>query len=169
MSEPTPEQLKQVESWIRSEAASKSVEEVQQWIQSRFDRLAETARAVPSDALTMVPEGEDWTPIGTLKHIAEWTAQCGEDVLHTSLTGTRPGNPPPELPEDRDILLGAIAEAVASVWAHVQAADPASFLDVTWEHPFFGQMNWREWHLFLGVHASDHERQIKELSGAAGA
>jgi hypothetical protein len=166
MSAPTAEQLKQVEAWIRSEAATKPVDQVQEWITTRFGRLAETARAVSDAQLAVVPPGEDWSPIGTLKHVAEWTWQCGEDVLHTSLAGERPGKPAPDFPEDRELLLAKIDEAIASVWAHVQAADPSAFLDVTWEHPFFGQLNWREWHLFLGVHAVDHANQIKELAGA---
>jgi hypothetical protein len=31
-----------------------------------------------------------------------------------------------------------------------------------------GDMNWREWFYFLGVHANDHIGQIEKLRGMAG-
>ena len=166
MSDPTPEQLASVEAWIRAEALAKSVEEVHSYVVSRIAKLAEAANAVSTTELASVPAGQEWSPIETLRHVAEWTWQCGEDVLHVSLTGERPASPAPEFEPDRDILLSKLNESVESVYAHVSAADPDSFLDTKWEHPFFGHMNWREWHVFLGVHASDHANQLKELREA---
>jgi hypothetical protein len=43
-----------------------------------------------------------------------------------------------------------------------------TFLDLKWEHPFFGMLNWREWFLFLGVHCTDHAIQIRAASPASG-
>jgi hypothetical protein len=166
VSEPTPEQLAQVEAWIRAEARAKSVDEVQSYVVSRVAKLAGAARAVPEDALAIVPAGQEWAPIETLRHVTEWTAQCGEDVLHVCLTGERPGNPLPQFEPDRESLLAKLNETLESVRAHVTAADPDAFLETTWEHPFFGRLNWREWHLFLGVHATDHANQLKELNEA---
>ncbi len=169
MTSPTPEQLNRVETWIRSEATSKTVDEVHSYVTTRLAKLSELVRSLPEAELRAVPEGQEWSPLDALTHVAEWTSQCGEDILHVSLTGERPGNPLPALDQDPEALLQALTESLASVYAHVSAADPAGFLEVTWEHPFFGQMNWREWHLFLGVHISDHTHHIKELSTSAGA
>lgn len=166
MSDPTPEQLAQVEAWIRAEAQTKSVDEAQSYVVSRMGKLVDAARAFPESALATVPTGHEWSPIETLRHVAEWTAQCGEDILHVCLTGERPGNPPPRFEPDRESLIAELNKSVESVEAHVTAADPESFLETTWEHPFFGQLNWREWHLFLGVHASDHANQLKQLDEA---
>lgn len=96
--------------------------------------------------------------------MVEWNAQVSEDVLHTCLTGERPGNPVPSLDLDVDGLVAREQATLDSLWAHVSEADPDAFLDVTWEHPFFGQLNWREWFLFLGVHCSDHAGQITAAS-----
>lgn len=167
MSGPTPEQLKRVESWIRSEATTKSVEQVQRWVEGQFEKLAAAARAVPETALRWAPTGDDWSPLETLKHTAKWTRTAGDEVIHVSLTGEHPADGSSDLPDDREALLRSIDDVVASVWAHVQAADPEAFLGVTWEHPFFARLNWREWHVFLGVHASDHTQQIAALTADA--
>lgn len=166
MSDPTPEQLAGVATWIRSEASAKTVEEVHEYVVARVAKLADAARSIAETNLGSVPAGQEWSPIETLRHVAEWTWQCGEDVLHVSLTGERPANALPQFETERDLLLTKLTESVESVYAHVSTADPDSFLETTWEHPFFGQMNWREWHLFLGVHAADHASQIKKLREA---
>lgn len=169
MSGPTPDQLRRVQDWIRSEAAAKSIDDIHAYVSERYDRLSAAVTALPAGTLTITPPGEDWTPIHALKHVVEWNWQVGEDVLHVCLTGERPNNPPPEFPAEREPLLARNRESLDSIFAHVSAADPAGFLHVTWEHPFFGQLNWREWFLFLAVHATDHAGQIRTMSDGANA
>src|SRR5688500_3979080 len=123
MSDPTPAQLAQVASWIRAEAIAKSVDEAHVYVVSRVAKLVDAARAVPEPGLAAVPARKELSPIDTLRHVAEWTAQCGEDVLHVALTGERPANPLPQFEPDRDFLLAKMNETVESVYAHVSAAD----------------------------------------------
>lgn len=169
MTSPTPEQLERVAAWIRSEGAAKSLEDILAWVTERQSRLIAAARGIPAEALTTAPAPGEWSPLEALKHVVEWNWQVGEDVLHTCLTGERPNNPVPEFPADREALIARQEESLASVWAHVSAADPTAFLDVNWEHPFFGMLNWREWFLFLGVHCTDHQNQIEAAGAPSGA
>jgi hypothetical protein len=37
-------------------------------------------------------------------------------------------------------------------------------LDLTWSHPEFGAMHWREWLLFARVHTLDHTRQVQSIA-----
>ena len=159
MSDPTPEEAGRIRDWIRAEAASKSLEAIRDAVSERYRVLNETVEAfAPADLASST--GEEWAPIDAYRHLVEWNWQIGEDVLHTALMGERPGNPRPTFPAEREALAARLAESAESVWAHVSAADPGAFLDLTWEHPFFGQLNWREWYFFLGVHAFDHTRQL---------
>ena len=166
MPEPTAAELDRVGAWLRAEAASKSLEDIRDYIASRRDRLRDTVLALEPSRLSEPLAPGEWSAIDALKHVVEWTAQNAEDILHACLTGERPGNPPPTFEADRDELLGRLDESLDSVWAHVSAADPESFLDTTWEHFMFGELNWREWYLFLGVHLSDHTGQLKQAAGA---
>ncbi len=161
MSDPTPEQVAKTRPWIQSEAR-KDLSETQAYVLARANELFEAINAIPKPNLSEPCDGE-WSPIDAMKHAVEWNWQAGEDVLHVSLMGTRPANPAPVFEPDREALIARQRESLDSVWEHVSAADPESFLDLTWAHPFFGDLNWREWYFFLGVHCYDHTRQINAM------
>lgn len=160
MSGPTEEQLAGVGAWIRTRAASNSLDETLAWVTERQDRLIAAVEKLTAGELTSAPAPGEWSPIEAFKHVVEWNWQVGEDILHVCLTGERPGNPLPSFEPDRATLIKRQRESLESLWAHVSAADPGAFLEATWEHPFFGTFNWREWFLFLGVHCTDHANQI---------
>jgi hypothetical protein len=48
----------------------------------------------------------------------------------------------------------------------VRDADPEGFLETTWPHRFFGDLNWREWLLFLELHCADHAAQLEAMLNA---
>jgi len=165
MTHPAAEQFPAIRTWIQKQAAEQSLEGIRDYVASQYERLLEAIATVSESTLANpLAEGE-WSAIEAFKHVVEWNWQVGEDVLHACLMGERPGNPRPSFPAERDALTSRLRESLDSVWAHVSAADPAAFLDVTWEHPFFGQLNWREWFWFLGVHAMDHTNQVKAAGG----
>jgi hypothetical protein len=89
------------------------------------------------------------------------------EVLHVALTG--------ELPEDEDIdeasdlasLVARYSQAIESCIAHVEAAEPDAFLDVTWRHPDLGDLNWRQWFLFLAQDARLRTLALAQGTGDA--
>ncbi|MGE0598291.1 MAG: DinB family protein [Dehalococcoidia bacterium] len=167
MSAPDPAEFPKIRAWIQSEA-QKDLSDIKAFVDGQFAQLTEAINAVPPAQLAE-PRDQGWSPIDALKHAVEWNWQVGEDILHVSLMGERPGNPTPTFEPERDALLARQQESLDSVWAHVSAADPQSFLDLTWPHPFFGELNWREWYFFIGVHCYDHKGQVLAMSEAASA
>jgi hypothetical protein len=156
----------EIRAWIQSEAA-KSVAESRAYIEQQLEALVQAANAFRADQFEVRAEGHDWSPLETLRHVTEWQWQVGEDVLHVSLMGERPGNPRPSFEGlDRDALVSKLSESTDSVWQHVSAADPESFLELRWEHPFLGEFEWREWYFFLGVHMYDHTGQLTAMKQA---
>jgi hypothetical protein len=153
-------------AWIVSQAAGKSLEEVRDSVQARRDALVAAVLSFDDDSLTTPIAPGEWSPLEALKHVVQWNWQAGEDVLHMCLMGERPGNPEPEFEADRHLLVKRLDESLESVWAHVSAADPTLFLDSKWEHFMFGDLNWREWYFFLGVHLHDHTAQLKQARAA---
>ena len=71
-----------------------------------------------------------------------------------------------DLPSGREELLAKHAEAIESLFAHVREAAPDDFLNVTWSNDAFGELNWREWLLFLEHHCSEHARQLTAMRDA---
>lgn len=159
----TDEQIAEALAFLRGEAESQPVDRLHEYVVSEMEAMFDAINAIPAEDLERVPEGEEWSPLRALQHAVQANVQVAEDVLNVCLTGERPGNPEPALPMDRDVLIAKQREMNASLWEHVSFADPAAFLDVTWPHMFFGELNWREWFLFLHLHAWDHGRQITAL------
>ena len=166
MTHPQEAEFGRIREWIQTEAAKRSPEEIRDTVARRFEALFEAVAAIPATAIDRVPDGDEWSPLDVLKHASEWNWQVGEDILHVCLMGERPGNPPPTFEKDGDLLISRQRESLESIWAHVSEADPQGFLGITWEHQFFGQLNWREWYFFLGVHAMDHAKQIQAMGEA---
>lgn len=163
MSQLSAEDVARLRAWLRDETATQPVERNWELVQSEMEAMFAAINAIPADDLERVPTGEEWSPLGALQHAVQANVQVAEDVLNVCLTGERPGNPEPSLPLDKEVLIRKQREMNDSLWEHVSFADPTAFLDVTWPHMFFGELNWREWFLFLHLHAWDHGRQIAAL------
>ncbi len=160
------QQLAPVREYLVDQAAKRSVEELIERVEQGRARLEEAVRAVPAANLDVPGEGEDgerWTAIDTLQHIVSWNRTCAQQILYVALSGELP--PPgdaPALPTGIEELLTLNAETLDSLYAHVREAEPSAYLEIRWEHPFFGQLNWREWLLFLRVHCIDHAGQLTQ-------
>lgn len=163
------EERERIRSYLTTQAAERSTEELIGRADEGVRRLLEAARAIAPGLREAAADGEEWSPADALRHVAEWHAKVAADVLHVALTGERPAGNGPALPAEWDGLERLLEETTASLFEHVRAADPAAYVDVRWEHPFFGMLNWREWFLFLRLHAIDHARQLAAMAEAASA
>lgn len=166
MTNPQAAEFERIRGYLQQQAAEKSTAELFERVKEGMGELIASARAVPSALLATNPPGDDWSPMDCLKHAVQSNLQVAQDVLHVALTGSRPGEPEPELPADRDALIAAQEASMESLWAHVSEADPGANLHITWPHPFFGELNWREWFIFLRIHARDHARQMGAMREA---
>jgi hypothetical protein len=160
--------MQRIREYLQQQAAEKSLHELIDRVREGVDELNAAALAIPEDRVTQVPpieEGSDapWTPLDCLKHALGSNAHVGREVLYVAHTGELPPNEDDTLPETREELLKMHAEAIESACAHVVDADPEANLDVKWQHPMFGDLNWKEWFIFLRIHSRDHARQLKAM------
>ncbi len=159
--------LDRIRGYLQQQAAQRTIEELIARVQEGVDDLASSARGVPEAALTVVPAGDEWTPLDCLKHVASSNMQVAQQVLFAALEGYLPTDGEAEVPSDRERILAAHSEAIDSLYVHVRSADPEANLELKWNHPFFGDLNWHEWLLFLRIHSRDHARQLAAMSGAS--
>lgn len=162
------EEFERIRGYLQQQAAQRTIDELIGRVQEAIDEMAASARAVPDALLTVIPPGDEWAPMDCLRHAAASNMHVAQQVLFAALEGTLPTDPEPELPADRETILAKHAEAIDSLYEHVRAADPGANLHLKWKHPFFGDLNWREWLLFLRIHARDHSRQLAAMSGQGG-
>jgi len=169
MTDPRDAEFQRIRTYLQQQAAQKTVAELFERVREGMDDLITAARAIPGALLTTNPAGDEWSPIECLQHAVQSNAHVASDVLHVALSGARSADPEPQFAPDRDALIAAQTASLESLWAHVSEADPAAHTGLTWEHPFFGQLNWREWLLFLRIHAKDHARQLDAMRESLGA
>lgn len=147
-----------IRSYLQAQAASLSVPEIVARVQEAMAELRGAAQA-PSP-----PAAGQWSPAEVLAHVVASGADVARAIAGVLEHGASParhdsgedGGPAPieaslsSLHADRDRL-----------FARALAARGDEHLAVTWPHPFFGDLNWREWLLFLRIHDLDHARQLR--------
>jgi hypothetical protein len=158
------EQRDQLRGYLRTQAAERSIEELVERVEQAAGEVETAARAVPDEAFDTVPPGETWTPQACLSHVVDWTVRSAQQVLFVALTGALPEPSEVELPTDRDGLLAKQREALDSLYEHLRSADPQNFVEIQWKHEIFGDLNWKEWLLFLRVHFKDHSGQLAAMA-----
>ena len=165
MSFPT-EEAARIREYLRTEAAAPSVDELIERVEEGAGELAVAAHAVPESQLEVRPDPDSWSPLDCLSHVVQWNVLSAQQVLWVALSGELPAEEKVPLPRDRAGLLNLNREALDSLYVHVREAEPTAFLETTWQHPFFGELNWREWLLFIRLHCRDHARQLASMQSA---
>ena len=153
-------------SYVRRKAAEWTPEQMAQRVEAAVAQLEEAARAVPEELLEVRQEGQEWSPLECIRHVAEVNTGTATRVRGVVSEGVVPDDIP-AVPETREDVLAAHAEVIAGAVSAVREglADPDS--EVVWLHPFLGDLNWREWLLTLRVHSLDHATQLATLQGDA--
>lgn len=173
MTNPVQSEAERILSYLQQQAAQRSIDELISRVQEGVDDLAAAARALnPATLDTPSGEsetpGEPWSPRQCLEHAAGSNISVARNVLHVALSGEFPAPEAVKLPADVETVLAQHAEAIESLYAHVREADPGGFPDVKWRHPMFGDLNWREWLLFIRIHSKDHASQLAAMTAPPG-
>ncbi len=150
---------------LQAQGAALSPEEIRDRVLTSIEPLAAAVRAFDVSKLDTVLD-EDWSPRMALHHVVSYNLAIATQILTACLMGYAPPFEPQELEGDVEAVLAKYREGIDSLWEHVVAADPQAFLDVTWPHMWFGELNWREWYVFLQLHHRDHAGQLEKMRTA---
>ena len=153
--------------YIRRKSAEWTAAQMIQRVQEGVAQLEAAANAVPMARLTVVPVGEEWSPLFCIKHVAEINMGTLNRCAAVAATGALPEAPPPPVPVDRAGILATHAEVAANAFAAIAAAPEAGHAAVTWTHPLLGELNWREWLLTVRVHCLAHAGQLAGMTAKA--
>jgi hypothetical protein len=153
-----------IRDYLIAQAGEKPVDVLVERVREGVSDLEAAARIVPEDRYGDTPAGETWTPRQCLEHALGSNMQVAQQVLHAAWGSEPPDNSEPSVPDSVEAALSKHGEAMESLYEHVLSADPEGNLDQRWEHPMFGDLNWREWLLFLRIHCKDHARQLEAMA-----
>ena len=151
-------------SYVRRKAAEWTPEQMAQRVEDAVAQLEEAARAVPEDLLEVRQEGQEWSPLECIRHVAEVNTGTATRVRSVVSAGVVT-DVIPAVPEALEEILTAHAEVLAGAVRAVREGRADANAEVVWLHPFLGDLNWREWLLTLRVHSLDHATQLSTLQG----
>ena len=163
------EEQQRIRGYLQSQAAKLSLADLVDKVRTDMQQLRTAAVAVPPTRFTTRPAEGEWSANDVMSHVVDGGRSVSRGIV-AAIEGTgRPGT-------IFDRMERANAEQDAATWlseldtdrerlfARVREASGDEHLDVTWEHPMFGALNWREWLLFLRIHDLDHARQIEAVT-----
>jgi hypothetical protein len=168
MTTPAQTESARIRGYLQQQGSTKTSEDLISRIQEAVEELTEAAMALdPAKLDILCPSeespGEEWTPRQCFAHIVGGNMAGAQRILHVAHGAEPPDGPAPSVPDAIPEALAKHAESMESLYEHVRAADPEGNLDVLWQHPTFGDLNWREWFLFLRIHCKDHARQLQAM------
>ena len=148
--------------------------QIKQEVRSSYTRLVAALEALSGEQATWKPQEGEWSAAQVGDHVALATGvMCNVTGLLAkgqAVTDTD-WDPPPQFrgnaadADDVRKRLGELPGFTDSLFDEGAATDR---VDVKANNSQLGDMNWREWFYFLGVHANDHVGQIEKLRGTPG-
>ena len=165
----TDEQLR-IRGYLTGQGAKLSPAEIVDKVSAAMDQLRAAAHAVPVGRFDERPAADEWSANEVMGHVVTAGRHFGGAIARL-LDGLPAGGVRDQL--ERGVPRRTAAEwwtilegDRAALFARVREADPASRLDGTVEHPFFGPLNWREALLFMRLHDLDHAGQMQKITTA---
>ena len=167
------EEQQRVRGYLQSQAAKLSLPDLCAKVRSDMEQVREAAEAVPAARFSEKPADGEWSANEVMAHIVDGARGVGNGIVSVIDTGARPA-PVFDRMERVDATYTAsewwaqLVDARDQLFARVANATGEEHPDVTWSHPMFGDLTWREWLLFLRIHDLDHARQMQAITAALG-
>ncbi|MFQ5382090.1 MAG: DinB family protein [Dehalococcoidia bacterium] len=169
------DELERVRGYLVSQASKLSIPQLVEKVRNDSAPLREAADLVAPERLAERPAEGEWSAAEVWTHILQMNEHGATAIPRIIETG--------ELPERADdTISGDTREGFTTgrqyydaflarreeLLARVAEAKGDEHLDVKINHAMFGDLNWREWLLFMRVHDLDHLRQLQSVAQALG-
>jgi hypothetical protein len=164
--------LPMAKAWIH-EAVLKTDERLLELLEERKTGMENSLRGLSEIQSHFVPGKGQWSIDEVARHLAHANNRVA-GLIEALVSGYVPGGSPEMgfVPRDdrsfdqvRSDLLSSfdmLRDELAAI------SDPDANLSVKYKHPFFDELNAREWFVFNLVHASAHIQQIERIKSAHG-
>ncbi|HEV8573459.1 MAG TPA: DinB family protein [Dehalococcoidia bacterium] len=148
--------------------------QIKQEVGETFSRLASALDSLSGEQATWKPDEQEWSAAQVGDHVALATGvMCNVTGLLAKGQAVTDADwdPPPQFrgnATDVADIKRRLAELPGFTDGLFDDGAKTDRLDVKANNSLLGDMNWREWFYFLGVHAQDHIKQIEKLQGTPG-
>ncbi len=164
-------EMERIRGYLQSQAAKLSLPELVGKVRGDMEQFREALESVPEGRLGQRPADGEWSANEVAAHLIDSSRSVGAGIVAVLDSGSRPAALPDRIePTDEDRTPSGWWEQLQAerepVLERVLRAGGDEHLNVTWGHPMFGELNWREWVLFLRIHDLDHARQVAGIAQA---
>ena len=159
------DEQKRIRGYLVAQAAKLSTADIVDKVRAAMADLAAAAKAIPENRWAQRPAPDEWSGNEVMAHVLTADGYFGGGVI-----AILDGEPSPPRSEGRGVehaplrtageWCALLEQQRATLFTRVLQVDPASRLDKTLDHPFFGPLNWRETLLFTRLHDLDHAGQL---------
>lgn len=163
-----------IRGYLQSQAAKLSIAELTEKIRADMEQVHAALEAAPTDCFTERPVQDDWSPNEVAAHLTATSKSVADGICAVLDHGAQPERVPDRM-QGTDTVYDAagwwkqLKDDREALFARVARAKGDEYPEITWEHPMFGQLNWREWLLFTRLHDIDHARQLQKTTEALAA
>ncbi|MCC7363391.1 MAG: DinB family protein [Dehalococcoidia bacterium] len=162
-------EMARIRGYLQAQAAKLSHVELAEKVRADMEQLRAAIEGVGDAAFGAIPAPDEWSPNEICAHLAYTSGNIAAGIRSVIDGGGQPEG-------IRDQMSATVVRHTGPEWwermlrereellAYVRTARGDEHLDVTWDHPMFGDLNWREWLLFLRIHDLDHARQLQAIT-----
>ena len=151
--------------------ANKSNQAVLDLVEQGHHQLVGLLDGLSDKQAAFKASAEDWSVLEVLRHVVG----SKRGVARRCSVLARGEASASFEPADEVGAFASLSEARAALDAghqellsSVRALTPDANVGVTFDHPFFGALNCREWAVFQRIHEGDHAGQIEKIKAAEG-
>lgn len=170
MSQPQSE-TERIRSYLIAQAAKLPLPDLIDKVRNDTMPLKQAATIVPAERFAERPAEGEWSAAEVWTHILEMNEHGASAIPAIIARGEIP-------PHADDVISGQTRTGLSTgedyyasylsrregLLTGVASARGDEHLDVKIHHPMFGDLNWREWLLFMRVHDLDHLRQLQSIA-----
>jgi hypothetical protein len=163
-------EFERIRGYLQTQASKLSVPELADKVRADMEQLRSAAESVPPGRFLERPGESDWSANEVMAHVVDGGKAVARSITGVLDSGHKPGPAfvdrmeKTETERSAEGWWSALLTDREALFGRVKQATGDEYLDVTWTHPMFGDLNWREWLLFLRIHDLDHARQIQAIS-----
>lgn len=165
------EEFARIRGYLQSQAAKMTLAQLIDKVRTDLAQLDAAIAAFPAARWQDRPAEGEWSANEVAAHLADSSRGVARSIVSVVREGARPGagedvmRHTDEGRSPRD-WWETIRSDREQLFADLATATGGEHLDVGWGHPMFGDLNWREWLLFMRIHDLDHARQIQSIAEA---
>ena len=153
-------------SYVRKKAVDWDAEKIMSRVRDAAQIYETVAASIPDYDLERRGNDGGWSPLDCIRHAAEVNTGTISRVTAVLNSGALPTGPSPVVPVKRDDVVLMHQNAILQLSEAVDMNGESTELEIAWEHPFLGNLNWKEWLLTVRVHCLDHAQQTQDIHSA---